>query len=620
MLRFRGEILYRSRIQIVAIRKVGETSEVIVLNGLPNIEPSLDDWFSWKECCQSTGWEVELGEVFSGSENELRELIEAFIHEHMQREQDDWASYGYMLNDYVGVDRQGKGNCLRAVMLGYLKTNEIVVGDNCYSCSRCVPDEQFSRDLEQRKSVVQLLRQEIIEIISDLEQKYAEELVPEEKLAHLWNPVQQEERRRRSVHPYLQGWSGRILTDTPDHKTAHLIRLEAIYRGYWSLQVEEFLNHLRRLLTLCNQEELRRIQYLFTHIRQQEQENPQILAIMAEFYRKQGLLEEELAELKLLARVRPTYEVVARIIQVSENLGVSSSELQPYYLQLARLTPNLEEAMQLYAKTDVFRDNDSIISESIYLLDDRTRQTAKATRLLREYLDRKPSWILQELFDLGEYWSRTRQSHRLQAVDGDDEVCQQLTRLFAQYVSEATRDEQYRLLSLSKEFGTEPIFLRTVLVAADTGAQQLAFVELISTGNDEPIVESIERPDFQFVREALLYFAQKKHTKALEKALYHPNPAIRKLACWLILRSNPEKAKQILEQLTHDNDNAVRRFACRCAARYRVDSVLSLYLNDDDIRVRKVATRALRLPEKQKGFLNWLKNIIPKIFSKSKMK
>jgi hypothetical protein len=38
---------------------------------------------------------------------------------------------------------QKRSVCLRAVMLGYLKTNEIVVGDNCYSCSRCVQTSSF---------------------------------------------------------------------------------------------------------------------------------------------------------------------------------------------------------------------------------------------------------------------------------------------------------------------------------------------------------------------------------------------------------------------------------------------------------------------------------------------
>ena len=87
---------------------------------------------------------------------------------------------------------QKRSVCLRAVMLGYLKTNEIVVGDNCYSCSRCVPDEQFSTDIELRKSVVQPLLQEIIDLLQSVEQDYHDALLPGEKLENLWTLCQRE--------------------------------------------------------------------------------------------------------------------------------------------------------------------------------------------------------------------------------------------------------------------------------------------------------------------------------------------------------------------------------------------------------------------------------------------
>ncbi|MEM4204704.1 MAG: HEAT repeat domain-containing protein, partial [Candidatus Methanomethylicaceae archaeon] len=597
--RFEAGFYTNPKVRIVAVHSSQSSPEIIVLRDLPGLQPTLDDWFSWDECCKSKGWEVELGEVFNRSDEELSRAIDAFMQEHNQRKQDDWNSYGYMLNDYIGVEREGRGNCLRAVMLGYLKTNEIVIGNNCYSCSRCVPDENFSRDLDLRKSVVQLLRQEIIEIISEIEQQYVQNLPPKEIFQRLWELASQEEKQARRVHPYLQGWSGRVLTDTPEHKAVHLLRLEAMYHGHWEFRPEEFLRHLQRLLATCTQDELLQIEYLFRHIRQHEPENPKALELMAEFYRKQGLLIEELNELKLLVQKKPTYELYERIIFISEQLRVSASELEAYYIQCARLAPSDERALELYDKTNVFVDNDSVVAESTLLLDSRPSQTTKVMRLIARYLDKKPDWIVEELIPVGDFWAQTRQNYRIAEENIDRELCMRITELFSSHIARVPEQERYHMLNLARNFGTHVILLKESLISTEIGVQEFGFIEAVLSGSDELIISAIDYADFRFAREALLYLAQKQHTLALEKALKHPAPALRRLACWLILRSSPAKVPEVLAKLVNDADAKVRRFACRLAVHYKEKAALQMFLKDPNKQIRRIAAKALGVNEER---------------------
>lgn len=666
----------------------------------------------------SVGWEVELGDVFS-SDEELERAIEAFIMEHDQRKQDDWNAYHYMLNDYVGIRSEGKKNCLRAVMLGYLKTNEVIVGDNCYSCSRCVPDENFSRDMQQRRKVIQLLRQDIIDIINDIEQNYANTFVEEDTLNRLWELTESEQRQGRNVHAYLKGWSERVLVDTPEHKTVRLIRLDAMYRGYWELLTSEYVQHLKRLFNICSQEELQRVALYFHHIRQLEPDDPDVLQVMAEFYRKQGDSQRELEELQLLVQKKPAYDLFERILQLYAELNIHDVEtLQQYRQECARYAPDANRSLQLYALTPIVDRYDRVIEECIYLLDSKhPHPHAKATQLMNYYLDRGVQLTNDELFDLGDRWFRIRrnydairQEQAIQPLDrairekiaalfvnriGDMDARQQLRafRLIEKYevddqllkmleAAANSSDESIRfyickaaarygdrgvkllqpVISDSRDhirmqgyetlvkIGTEQAlemleqglndpneahrlrvvemlsrfarldaivralqdkatavresaynyivsskasdrnkYLQNALFIDDERIQQHALCELISNGEDEIISEAITAPDFRYAREALLYLGYKGHTRGVERALNHPSASIRRLACWLLLRLAPEQSEHYLGILVKDPDVSVRRFACLCAARYRVVSILKICLWDKTFSIRRIA-------------------------------
>src|SRR5207253_1724133 len=103
--------------------------------------PAIGDWFGWRGLAQPRAWGVKLGPAFVLAE-EFDAYVQQFLKEHDDRERNDWASFRRLLTDYVGVSEQGKPlarqsrSCLRAVMLGYLETFEVVDGDDCGGCSR----------------------------------------------------------------------------------------------------------------------------------------------------------------------------------------------------------------------------------------------------------------------------------------------------------------------------------------------------------------------------------------------------------------------------------------------------------------------------------------------------
>ncbi|MFQ3610211.1 MAG: hypothetical protein SNJ72_01840, partial [Fimbriimonadales bacterium] len=207
--------------------------------------------------------------MLQGSEEELSEYIDAFMAEHDQRKADDYSSYNYLLDYYVGRNGQS-ARCLRAVMLGYLQTGETVVGNDsdylqtdeqknpydCGGCSVCRPELNFMTDMDWRRSRVQRLLDRLDQLLRDLESEFIQVLPSTDWVETFWREVQSERDRGRAIDEYLVGFLGRILDETPDHKGAHLIRLDTLYRASQAgetINLEEYKYHLSRLLRWCDE-------------------------------------------------------------------------------------------------------------------------------------------------------------------------------------------------------------------------------------------------------------------------------------------------------------------------------------------------------------------------------
>lgn len=221
-------------------------------------ETTLDDWFSWKECCSPKGWEIRFGPAFL-EESYQDMYLNAFMDIHDRRKQNDWDAYHRMLTDYVGVSRTGemlpssgkRQSCLRSVLLGYLRTHEVVVGENCFGCSRCVPDENFGLyAMEDRKRVVVRLGERAIRMFEALEAQ-ANVLPGMDDTVHLLTVVEEEHSQGRSSRDYLRGWSASLLDQQPDHCAALWLRLAAMANEIIVRTDEEVLalaSHLEKIL------------------------------------------------------------------------------------------------------------------------------------------------------------------------------------------------------------------------------------------------------------------------------------------------------------------------------------------------------------------------------------
>lgn len=220
-------------------------------------EPALDDYFGWDELCRSVGWEVQLNAEFPA--DRLEEYLSSFATAMADRQRVDLDSYRRLLTGYIGVQSDGQvgnwtkpSNCLRAVMLGYLKSHEVIDGGNCRSCNGCLPESDLDKyTVEQRREVVVRMSARAEELFEKVEQASA--AFPDgEAIPALLAEVEAERERGRSLDRYFEGWSARLLEDEPEHRAGILARMQAAKAGLVPVDGTELgslAGRLRRLLT-----------------------------------------------------------------------------------------------------------------------------------------------------------------------------------------------------------------------------------------------------------------------------------------------------------------------------------------------------------------------------------
>lgn len=221
---------------------------------------SLLEMFPRKKWSNSVGWEVLPGPAFL-QDDQFDIYLNAFMALHDQRKANDEEAYRRLLTDYVGAAEDGKlrsrqeRRCLRSVLLGYLETNEVVVGDTCYSCSRCVPDERFAPDTDKRRQVVTSLNHAVQYQLEAFKLK-VDKLPTEQEIESFWQSVASEEEAGRSVIGYVTGWSNRQLLDTPGHCAALWLRVTGMLRQIIPPQPNEIVDSLRQLTAACAIDEM----------------------------------------------------------------------------------------------------------------------------------------------------------------------------------------------------------------------------------------------------------------------------------------------------------------------------------------------------------------------------
>jgi len=265
-------------------------------NARGQIAPTDDDWFGRREMAEPKGWEVLPGDAFRNVEV-FEEYVGAFMEVHDRRQTNDRAAYRLLLTDYVGANEDGSlpqsGDgkpCLRAVLLGYLKTGEVVLG-NCRSCSRCSPDGNYERDPAKRAKIVERLGTDITDLLDTMEKSHSE--IPEPlSLQMLWKHVETQETLGRSLRAYVEGWTGRLLTDRPGHKTALWVRVDGMVRGFLPLQPKEACSRVLEVLETASTKELAAIWNTVTLFQSVMPDLPEALIVRATACQRMEYFEE----------------------------------------------------------------------------------------------------------------------------------------------------------------------------------------------------------------------------------------------------------------------------------------------------------------------------------------
>lgn len=542
--------------------------------------PSIDDWFSWSECNRPVGWEVQLGEAFQEGEKGIQEWIDAFMHEHDQRQQDDWNSYNYMLNDYVGANSQGKGNCLRAVMLGYLKTNEVVVGDNCGSCSRCVPDEKFEQDMEKRKQVVQLLLQEIQDILHVIEQDHKDTLANQQIFEKLWMLAEQEARKGRSVEAYLKGWTGRILTDSPEHQSVRWLRLDAMTRGLWELEETEFVEHIERLLPLLDEPNLPRLRDALEKAQETFPERTHVFVLKAEWHRRLGqhvneanALEHAASLTNLPGTLKYTYPIYSRLAAIYSPNGPLPDPIKfkEHSLRAARYAEDAERAMQHYTSLIHEWDIDRLYEEILALKESLPSQETKIGALVHHCLSQN-NYDPESIVRFAESWYRLY--HRPVEIRHSQDAFHLLKRLNDIADNEtdlSLREKVYLAMALLGGNEAVPVLQKalhdtsvTIRLAACAGLAHIRSNEAVST---------------------------------LSTALEDSEEAVRQAACTHLIEIGGQEVLSLVMGCLQDTSAQIRKQVCEYLKGYvnctEVIKALAGALNDEEALVAQIAYEAL---------------------------
>lgn len=343
-----------------AVQKGQERDE----NNNNEIMPSMDDWFGWWELPSSKGWEILPGSALLDS-LVFDSYLEAFMNLHDRRRDNDRDAYNLLLTDYVGVNSDGTlrhvgdaKKCLRDVLLGYLKTGEVVQGGDCRSCSSCAPNGNFETDLKERSKLVVSLGTEILAFLESLE-RCKDNIPIDGQIGQLWEIVRSEETQGRSLNTYIEGWTGRLLTESQgQHLTANWIRVDGMVRGILPLQTQEICPRLLALLDRLEDDTyIPALWDTIDLIKDVVPEVPESLVIRAKASQRLNRIQEaQSLWLELLNRTiaKPLRHLAHSALFSIYKSGVPSfdrSSFTHHGYEAARSAPDFKLAVRFYAET-----------------------------------------------------------------------------------------------------------------------------------------------------------------------------------------------------------------------------------------------------------------------------
>lgn len=313
---------------------------------------TLDDYFPWRVVNRSDGWEVEVGEGLNYPD--FNRLVDQLMQVHDERKANDEHNFSYLIERYAR--QQGKGNeCLRSLLLGYLKTDEVVIGQNCFGCSVCVPDLDFSKySLEQRQAAVIHLQDSTVAALESIDQ-CDRKMPPFNSLTTTVYQIQEEDSMGRSGTAYLDSWLARVIQDDPQHQGALWLRLYANERGLLQIKLSEVVKSIERLARVTKTPNgLRKLSDWTNDCLEMDQRRTRtrhitLMRIAATLARKQAQWEEEESQLRAILALldistRKSSErtlvrqILSRLLELYGDDGplTDATKASDCYLQLAR--------------------------------------------------------------------------------------------------------------------------------------------------------------------------------------------------------------------------------------------------------------------------------------------
>lgn len=336
---------------------------------------TLLDWFRYKDS-PLKGWEVKLGNVDS-ARLDLDECVAKFSQEHLRRKKNDFDSYHRLLTHYIGTGPDGnlksrsERECLRAIMLGYLDTNEVVNGDNCYSCTRCVSNQMFETSLEKRKQIVVNLDPEIAKLLEYFSSK-RDRLDDFEKLEGFWALVAREIDKGLSIAPYLTGWLEKIISESPDHVTAYWLKVTGKHNKLLSVDNHELISTLSALSHLLDKSSLIHLWSFCSPAKHTFDESVELNLIQGEIAKNLAYYDEAYkiwVDVSHCGNIEHEYQAYVELIILCSEDGPfeNKTKFDDYTLCAARLSPSESEFSKHYEQLIDQWGEERFVEELIFI-------------------------------------------------------------------------------------------------------------------------------------------------------------------------------------------------------------------------------------------------------------
>ena len=146
--------------------------------------------------------------------------------------------------------------------------------------------------MEKRKSVVIRLSSSISDLLSEMEGT-SDAIPKEDRMMQLLEVLDVESKAGRSVISYVEGWTGRLLLDMPNHATALWIRATLMAREIIPVQPSEFIGTVEMFSEMPSDDHMARLLNILEIADSEKLNAPRFWVVRANVLHRRSLFEDE---------------------------------------------------------------------------------------------------------------------------------------------------------------------------------------------------------------------------------------------------------------------------------------------------------------------------------------